>query len=87
MKKVSKLKEFFKSCLALIHDRDVVAEFTALMEETPEELRPEKRVNLIGKRLKNGRELRMTAQMGDYDMDYIILDLGYDVNIFTRQTW
>ena len=29
----------------------------------------------------------MTAQIGDYDMDYIILDLGSDVNILTRQTW
>ena len=29
----------------------------------------------------------MTAQIGDYDMDYIILDLGSDVNILTRQNW
>ena len=29
----------------------------------------------------------MTAQIGDYDMDYIILDLGSDVNILTCQTW
>ena len=29
----------------------------------------------------------MTAQIGDYYMDYIILDLGFDVNILTRQTW
>ena len=29
----------------------------------------------------------MTAYIGDYDMDYIILDLGSDVNILTRQTW
>ena len=27
----------------------------------------------------------MTAQIGDCDMDYIILDLGSDVNILTRQ--
>ena len=29
----------------------------------------------------------MTAQIGDYDMDYIILDLGSNVNILTRKTW
>ena len=29
----------------------------------------------------------MTVQIGDYDMDYIILDLGSNVNILTRQTW
>ena len=37
--------------------------------------------------MKTGRELRMTAQIGYYDMDYIILYLGSDVNILTRQTW
>ena len=26
-------------------------------------------------------------QIGDYDMDYIILDLGSDVNILMRPTW
>ena len=38
MKKVSKLKEFFKSCLAIINDKDVVTELTTLIEETPEHL-------------------------------------------------
>ena len=32
---VSKLKEFFKSFLALIHDKGVVTELTKLIEETP----------------------------------------------------
>ena len=34
MKKVSKLKEFLKSCLVLINDKDVVTELTAFIEET-----------------------------------------------------
>ena len=29
----------------------------------------------------------MIAQIGEYDMDYIILELGSNVNILTRQTW
>ena len=29
----------------------------------------------------------MTMQIGDYDMDYIILNLGSDVNILIRKTW
>ena len=33
MKKVSKLKYIFKSCLALIHDKNDVVELTALIEE------------------------------------------------------
>ena len=50
-------------------------------------MHPERRVNQIGKRLKTGHELSMISQIGDYDMDYIILDLGSDVNILTRQNW
>ena len=38
MKKVSKLKEFFKICLALINDKDVVVELTTLIEETRDDL-------------------------------------------------
>ena len=87
MKKVSKVKDFFKSCLELIHDKDVVTEFTTLIEETTKDLRPEKRVNHIGRKLKISRELRITTQIREYDMDYIILDLGSDVNILRRQTW
>ena len=61
VEKVSKLKEFFKSCLELIQDKDIVVEFIALIEEPQEEVLLERRVNHIGKRLKTGREMRMTA--------------------------
>ena len=57
------------------------------IEEHQEDVRPERRVNHVGKRLKTGHKLRMTAHIGDYDMDYIILELGSDVNILTRKTW
>ena len=51
----------FRSYLSLILDKDVVAELTTLIEEPQEEVRPDRRVNHVGKRLKIGRELRMTA--------------------------
>ena len=82
--KVTKLKNFFKSCLALIKDKDVVEELSSLVEEPQPSVRPEKKVNHIGERPKTGRELRVNAQIGDYDMDFIILDLGLDINIMTR---
>ena len=50
-------------------------------------MRLDRRVNHMGKILKTSHELRMTTQIGDYEMDYIILDLGSNVNILTRQTW
>lgn len=33
------------------------------------------------------REMRLTAQIGDYEMDQVSLDLGSDVNIFPKQMW
>ena len=71
----------------LIQDKDVIVELQAMIEETPIEPRPEKKVNEVRKKLKNGHELRMTTHIRDYDMDYIILDLGSDVNILTQQNW
>ena len=50
-------------------------------------MRPKRRVNQIGKIVKIGRELRMTASIDDYDMDYIIMELGFDVNILTSKKW
>ena len=52
-----------------------------------EEDLPAKKVNSVKIKFKMGFELRMSVQIGDYDMDYIILDLGSDVNILTCQTW
>ena len=42
MKKVSKLKYFFKIFLVLINDKDVVAEILALIEENPDDMRSKK---------------------------------------------
>ena len=82
--KASNLKEFFRRFLVLIKYKDVVAEPSSLIEGPQEDMQLEKRVNHIGKILKTGCEIRMTVEIGDYDMDYIILDFGSDVNILTR---
>ena len=37
--------------------------------------------------MKTGGELRMIGKIADYDMDYIILYLGSNVNILTIHTW
>ena len=29
----------------------------------------------------------MNIQIGEYEVDSVILDLGFDVNILTNQTW
>jgi len=34
-----------------------------------------------------GREKRLNVQIGEYEMDQVIVDLGSDVNILPKQTW
>ena len=36
---------------------------------------------------RTGREMWLTAQIGDYEMDQVILDLGSDANVLPKQTW
>lgn len=39
----------------------------------------------IGKhKTRIGHEMRLTTQIGEYEMDQVILDLGSDVNIFPK---
>ena len=59
----------------------------ALIETLLEEYPPTKKVNSVKAKFKTICELGMFAQISDYDMDYIILDLGSDVNILTHQSW
>ena len=58
-----------------------------MIDGIPVEPQIEKKVNQVWRKCKTGFELRMNSRIGDYDMDYIILDLGSDVNILTHHTW
>ena len=83
---VSKLRPLLSICLILIQDKYAIVELQAIIDEILVEPQIEKKVNQVWHKCKIGHELRMNAQIGDYDMDYIILDLGSYVNILTRQT-
>ena len=85
--KVSKLKPFLSSCLVLIQDKDALSELEALIETLPKKDPLAKKVNSVKTKFKMGREIMMFVQIGNYEMDYIILDLGSDVKILTQETW
>ena len=34
-----------------------------------------------------GQEMQLTTQIGDYEIDQVILDLGSDVNVLPKKTW
>jgi len=42
----------------------------------------------IGKHaMRMGREMRLTAQIREYEMNQVIMDIGSDVNVLQKQTW
>lgn len=45
-------------------------------------------VRKLGKhKERTGCEMRLTAQIGEYEMDQVILDLGSNANVFPKKTW
>lgn len=44
-------------------------------------------VHKIGKHKERTCEMRLIVQIGDYEMDRVILDLGSDAKVFPKQTW
>jgi hypothetical protein len=44
-------------------------------------------VHQIGKRRRTNKELHLSAQIGEYDIDYVVLDLGSEVNVMKKKTW
>ena len=37
--------------------------------------------------MRIGREMRLTTQIEEYEMDQVILDLGSDMNVLPKKTW
>ena len=46
----------------------------------------QKTVNHLHTRRRTSREFRMNANIGDFNMGYIILDLGSEVNVLPKNT-
>jgi len=44
-------------------------------------------VNQVLRRKRTNGEFRLSAQIGEYDMDNVILDLGSDENVLHKNTW
>jgi hypothetical protein len=44
-------------------------------------------VHKISKKRRTNKELHLNAQIGEYDIDYVVLDLGLEVNVMTKKTW
>jgi hypothetical protein len=41
----------------------------------------------VSKKKHKRREFKMMTELISYEMDGVMLDLGYDVNIFPKKSW
>jgi hypothetical protein len=44
-------------------------------------------VNQVSRKRRTSKELHLSAQIRDCDVDYVVLALGSEVNVMTKQTW
>jgi len=86
----SMLTTFLETCMKLLRESKAVKGPQELINKcvsnnnTPDGPRI---VRKIGKHKgRTGCEVRLSAQIGDYEMDQVILVLGSDANIFPKQT-
>jgi hypothetical protein len=90
MGQVSTIKGFLQSCLKVLNDPSSVKVFQNLLEkcsiEVEGKLEP-KIVNHLHTRRRTSRDFRLNANIGDFNMGDIILDLGSEVNVLPKNTW
>ena len=83
----SMLTTFLETCMKLLCDKKLVKGLQELITRCAGSGEPHV-VRKLGKHaLRTGREMRLTAQIGEYKMDQVILDLGSDVNVLLKKTW
>lgn len=84
------VRSYLQNCLKLLRDERELLEIQTLIDicEQPIPIVATNRaVHQIKKYIQTGKEMRLNAQIGDYEMDEVILDLGSEVNVLTKQTW
>jgi hypothetical protein len=89
-KEASKLVSFLYTFIELIKDEKAIQELQNLVRQYEiGRVDPllNKEVNQLSKKRKTNKELHLIAQIGEYDIDYVVLDLGSEVNVMTKQTW
>ena len=85
--KVSTLSSFLQSCLKLLRNQNALSELQKVIASC-EPQQSSGQAKSVHKVRRTGREMRLNAQIGEYDMTDVILDLGSEVNVLTKQiTW
>ena len=80
------VQSFLRSCLKLVRNEQAIGELQHIIDQCQpsSSLSSTQRAvhNIMG-HTRTGREMRLTAQVGEFEMDEVILDLGSDVNVLT----
>ena len=72
--------------MKLLRNKNALNELQKVLQYCESQRSSDKGKN-VNRVRRTGREIRLHAQIGEYDMTDIILDLGLEVNVLTKQTW
>ena len=87
---VGSVQSFLRSCLKLVRNEQAIGELQRIIDQCQPSSpvsSAQHAVHSIRGHTRIGREMRLTAQVGEFEMDKVILDLGSEVNVLTKQTW
>ena len=84
---VGSVYSFLRSCLKLVRNEQAITELQQIVDQC----QPSSSMssiqcvvhNILG-HPRTGREMRLTTQLGEFEMDEVILDLGSEVNVLTK---
>jgi hypothetical protein len=88
--KVSTIKIFLQSCIKLLNDPSSIIVLQNILEICNTEVEgklEQKKFNHLHTRRKTSKEFKLNANIGDFNMGDIILDLGYELNVLPKNTW
>jgi hypothetical protein len=85
--KVSNLRNIFGSCVKLLNDKNSLQVLQSLLEKCNYGEEGVKIVNQFCKKRRTRREFRLNENIGDFNMEDIILYLGSKVNVLPKKTW
>jgi hypothetical protein len=87
---VSTVKNFLQSCVKLLNDRSYFKFLQNILEIFNIEIEgklEKKKFNHLHTKRRTNKEFRLNANIGDFNMGDIILDLGPEVNVLPKKTW
>jgi hypothetical protein len=79
-----------KSCLALMKDETTLNALHGMIDHLVHEMEfhtTQRVVIQVLHKKRTSGEFGLSAQIRDYDMYWVILYLGFNVNVFSTQTW